>query len=176
MKQNLILVVILLASILMVNAIPHQFNKRATSFITCPNKVYPNTITVSIQPDPPVPGQVSTFAVGGTFAIDAGSRLIVVPSDSDGNPMDPLIADICTTGGITCPTNTTTPFSITQSFTMPAKFSFITVTIVDATTNILACSISKVGTATSASIRIEPLISVTTFFLLFLSNYNFGLI
>jgi hypothetical protein len=145
MKQNLILVVILLASILMVNAIPHQFNKRATSFTTC-SKEAPNTITVTVQPDPPVPGQDCTFSVGGTFAIDAGYKMLVVPVDSTTNSLgEPLLADICTTGGITCPTDPTTPFNIVQSFTLPAQIPALTVSIGDATGNILACSIANIS-------------------------------
>jgi hypothetical protein len=155
MKQTLILVVILLATFSMVNAIPHQLNKRATTFTACPTgSTYP--LTVTLQPDPPVAGQECLFNIGGTFPIDTGSQLVVQPLDSAGNTVDqPITTDICTIAGFTCSTPTdatdatdTTPFSIIQSIPVPADaiapYSLI-VTIIGADGSILACSLGTIA-------------------------------
>jgi hypothetical protein len=51
MKQNYIFVLILLATLSIVNAIPHQLYKRETTFAPCPTGS-PNIIKVSVEPDP----------------------------------------------------------------------------------------------------------------------------
>ncbi|RIB27178.1 hypothetical protein C2G38_63315 [Gigaspora rosea] len=66
--KNLIFVFILYATLLTVNAVPHQFDKRATTFIPCPDDLpSPNVI---MTPDPLVAGQSARFNVSGTLYND----------------------------------------------------------------------------------------------------------
>ncbi|CAB4388258.1 unnamed protein product [Rhizophagus irregularis] len=70
MNRNFIFVFILLATLSMVNAIP--LHKRATVFGKCPPipglPTQPEEISVSISPDPVVPGQTDTFTVSGKLS------------------------------------------------------------------------------------------------------------
>src|SRR5207244_1300260 len=79
MNRNLIFAFILLATLFMVNAVPHQLFKRGTTFNPCPlTGVDP--LTVSINPDPPVAGKPEKFKVGGTLAkgITAGKTVLAI--------------------------------------------------------------------------------------------------
>ena len=67
MKRDFIFVFVLLAILSMVNAIPHQLHKRDTTFIQCP-KSDASLLTVSVSPDPPVPGQTATYTISGKIA------------------------------------------------------------------------------------------------------------
>lgn len=144
MKHNLILVVVLLATLSIINAIPHQLNKRATSFTTCPSGLSQNTFNATLQPDPPTAGQECAISATGPFVIPDGSKLLVQVFDSTAvNAVgEPLTADICTNDD-TCPTDGT-PFNIVDAaVTIPAdapqQFT-LAISIVDTTTgNILGC-------------------------------------
>ena len=152
MNRNLIftIIVILLATLSMVNAIPHQLHKRATTFVPCTTGS-PNKLAVSIQPDPPVPNGQLLVTVSGTLTtgtIAAGSKIIYQAFDNTGAPLsDQLSSDICS--GATCPLEAGTSFSITNKFQtgyFPATYT-IAVGIADATGAALACYI---GTITGA--------------------------
>ncbi|KAF0412370.1 phosphatidylglycerol/phosphatidylinositol transfer protein [Gigaspora margarita] len=56
---------ILFATLLTVNAAPHQFNKRTTEFYSCPDGL--PGVDVIMTPDPLVAGQVANFKVSGTL-------------------------------------------------------------------------------------------------------------
>ena len=146
MKQNLILVVILLATLSMVNAILHQLHKRATTFGPCLTGS-PNAISVSIQPDPPVAGGTEIFTVSGTLktgSITTGSKLVVFTLDSNGNILgDTAIFDICGTPGMTCPTNTFSIITKVQFGTVPPTYSIV-VQILDPSNSVLACSMGTI--------------------------------
>ncbi|CAB4438366.1 unnamed protein product [Rhizophagus irregularis] len=154
MKHNLILVVVLLATLSIINAIPHQLNKRATSFTTCPSGLSPNTFNATLQPDPPTAGDCAITATG-TFVIPEGSKLLVQFFDSTANAVgEPLTADICTNGVDTCPTDGTdgtdgpTPFNIMDTVTIPADAPppfALAISIVDTTGNILGCTFGTTG-------------------------------
>src|SRR4051812_42680445 len=106
MNRKFIFVFTLLAILSMVNAIPHQLQKRATTFIPCPNE---NPLTVSVTPDPLVPGKTATYTVAGKFAKAApkGSGLVVAFFNSGTGKLvpagDPFIVDICAKAP--CPAN-----------------------------------------------------------------------
>jgi len=157
MKQNLILVVILLATLLMVNAIPHHLIKRDTTFGPCnttdptadPTATPPPELTVTVSPDPPVPGQDCTFTITGSAAIAAGDQLVVSAVDSTGAiTIDPPI-DICSTAGVTCPADT---LSITATATIPAETGDFGIIVIvgDASNNTLGCATGIVSTAATA--------------------------
>ncbi|RGB24021.1 hypothetical protein C1646_745045 [Rhizophagus diaphanus] len=149
MRHNLILVAIFLATLSMINAIPHQLNKRATTFTTCPSGLSPNTLTATLQPDPPIAGQDCAITATGTFAITEGSKLLVQVFDFAANVVgEPLTADICTTGGVTCPTDGITPFNIVDKVTIPADAPqpfALAISVVDTTGNILGCTFGATG-------------------------------
>lgn len=101
MKQKYILVVILFAILSIVNAIPHQRHKRATTFAPCPSGS-PNPITVSVQPDPPLPNQFVIFTISGTIktgAITTGSTLVLNAIDDAGN----VFGNTVTKDFVVCP-------------------------------------------------------------------------
>ena len=82
MNRNFILsVLVLLATLSMVNAIPNQLYKRATIFRQCYDKYLPEIIVlqVAISPDPVVAGQNDTFTITGTFRdeITTGHKVAV---------------------------------------------------------------------------------------------------
>jgi len=152
MRQNLILVVILLATLLMINAIPHHLRKRATTFGPC-NITDPTTgatppeLTVAISPDPPTQGADCTFTVTGPIAIAAGDQMYVATVDSTGAfTMDPSI-DICSSTGVTCPADT---LSISAAASIPTETGdySIVVAVSDATnTTMLGCAVGFVSAA-----------------------------
>jgi len=155
MKQNLILVVILLATLLMVNAIPHHLRKRATTFGPCnttdptdPTATPPPELTVSISPDPPTQGADCTFTVAGSIAVAAGDVLYVATVDSTGAfNLDPSI-DLCSSG-VTCPADS---LSITTTASIPTETGdySIVVFVADATnTTMLGCAVGVVSAATA---------------------------
>src|SRR4051794_36702723 len=119
MKQNLILVFVLLALLSIVNAIP--LHKRVTTFVPCP-KGSPNAITVTIKPDPPAAGGQTLFSVSGTVTtgtIEQGAQLVVGAVDTAGtNLFTPIVMDFCTVDGF-CPVPTGNSFSVTSTVTLP---------------------------------------------------------
>jgi len=156
MKQNLILVVILLATLLMVNATPHQLRKRATVFGPCPADptatAPPGDLTVTLSPDPPVAGQDCVFTVGATFPVDTPDQLIIADApDTSTDPAnqstDVEVAspiDICTSAGVTCPTSALS-MSVTVPISATATGTFdLAVLIVDATNTTLGCAVATV--------------------------------
>ncbi|CAB4494544.1 hypothetical protein RhiirA5_367364 [Rhizophagus irregularis] len=147
MKQHLIFLVALLTTLSMVNAIPYyQLDKRATTFGPCFTGS-PFPITVSLQPDPPVPGQNCIFTVTGTVdsGINPGAKMVVQGLDTTGNQIgDPIVNDICTVPGITCPV---TSFSIVETVAISASLSgtySIVVSILSETGAVLGCSMGTV--------------------------------
>ncbi|CAB4381641.1 unnamed protein product [Rhizophagus irregularis] len=132
----------------MVNAIPYyQLDKRATTFGPCFTGS-PFPITVSLQPDPPVPGQDCIFTVTGTIdsGINPGAQIVVQGFDTAGNQIsDPIVTDICSIpGGDPCPA---TSFSITNTVTISASLSgtySIAVSILSETGAVLGCSMGTV--------------------------------
>src|SRR4051812_31948765 len=91
-------VFILLATLSFANAIPFQLHKRAIAFEKCPIDAA-SPLTVTVKPDPLVPGETSTFDISGTLAAPAskGSNLVVLFFDpATKAPVgDPTISDIC---------------------------------------------------------------------------------
>jgi len=155
MKQNLILVVILLATLLMVNATPHQLRKRDTVFGPCPADptatAPPGDLTVTISPDPPVAGQDCVFTVGAAFPVDTPDQLIIADAPDATDPANPTTdveeappIDICTSAGVTCPTSDLS-MSVTVPISATATGTFdLAVLIVDATNTTLGCAVATV--------------------------------
>jgi hypothetical protein len=80
MKRNCIFAFTLLAMLFMVNAVPHQLHKRATTkFLTCPLKDTA-TLTVSMTPDPIVQAENVVFSAVGTLGHDvtAGTTFLAI--------------------------------------------------------------------------------------------------
>ncbi|GBB99808.1 hypothetical protein RclHR1_03640004 [Rhizophagus clarus] len=148
MKQNYIFfAVILLVTLSVVNALPHQLLKRDTTFAPCPTGS-PNVIEVVVQPDPPpVTGKID-LTITGTLkegVISMGSQLIIGAIDDNGNPLSkPLVTDLCGPDGFdNCPVNS---FSMIEPLTttdLVPTYSII-VEITDAYGQTLACSIGTV--------------------------------
>jgi len=150
MKQNLILVVILLATLLMVNATPHQLRKRVTTFGACPpdptdTGPAPGVLTVSISPDPPVAGQDCIATIGAAFPVDTPDQLVIASIDATGTatPLIPPV-DICTSTGVTCPTS-----ALNMTATIPIDPAttgtfMIAVGILDATNATIGCAVGTV--------------------------------
>jgi hypothetical protein len=146
MKQNYIFVFILLATLSIVNSIPHQLYKRETTFAPCPTGS-PNIIKVSIEPDPPPTTGIMILTISGTLKtgiISVGSQLVIKGVDNAGELLDnPLVYDICNLPDITCPTNY---FSIKKSIELTNIYPTYSniVQILSASGQILACSIGTV--------------------------------
>ena len=70
MKRNFIFVLILLATLSMVNAIPLEKPKNLTEFVKCEKDIGENSalLTVKLLPDPLVPGKNDTFTVSGNLS------------------------------------------------------------------------------------------------------------
>ncbi|RIA82443.1 hypothetical protein C1645_743773 [Glomus cerebriforme] len=145
MKQKFYSCCHLLTTFSIVNAIPHQLNKRATTFMTCPGDA--TTITATITPDPPVAGGTEQVTTTGTLTTPApaGSVIGFGFTDTAGNLIGtPIVMDLCST--VTCPaTDINAMLSITLPADLPASFIFV-ITIVDpATNNTLGCTAAAVG-------------------------------
>ncbi|GBC03026.1 hypothetical protein RclHR1_04940006 [Rhizophagus clarus] len=114
MKHNLAFLVILLATISMINAVPH---KRATQFGPCTDYgVPPPVSTVTINPDPPTAGASLSINVSGTAAspINQGVIISVAFLDANYNLLGTAsIQDFCSQAGISC------PVAAGASFTVP---------------------------------------------------------
>jgi hypothetical protein len=137
MKQNIIFVALLLATLSMVNAVPYQLRKRAISFADCASGS-PIPLTVTAQPDTPTAGEALTLTITGTPTndLDTGSNLTIQMDEND-----PDTVDFCTSEGITCPVTAGTAFTTTQQVTVPDTApSTITVTLTDATGAVVGCS------------------------------------
>src|ERR1043165_687473 len=116
MNRNFIFVFILLAVLSMVNAIPLQ--KRETEFGKCPPipklPSQPDPISVSISPDPVVPGQNDTFPVSGTLSkeITPEYKLEIAFGDLTGKILAIYIEDVP-------PTQPKTPFNVVVAELVP---------------------------------------------------------
>jgi hypothetical protein len=146
MKQNYIFVLILLATLSIVNAIPHQLYERDTTFAPCYTGS-PNIIKVSVEPDPPPANGTMILTISGTLKtgiISTGSRLVLKAIDEAGKLVDdPLVRYTCELPGVTCPTSS---FSIVRKIILTnfyPVYSFI-IEIYSASGAILACSIGTV--------------------------------
>ncbi|GBC02282.1 hypothetical protein RclHR1_04540006 [Rhizophagus clarus] len=135
----------LLTILSIVNAIPYQFYKRATTFTPCDTDS-PNDITVTITPDPLIAGEKGTFNIVGTITngtVNTGSQLVIeLKDDADAVIGDPSTFDICASA--TCPI---TDLNLTQVIqlpdTLPNTF-IIDVNIFDVNGDTLACATSAV--------------------------------
>src|SRR5687767_14327538 len=81
--MNFILAFLLLATLSMVNAVPHQLHKRdPTQFVACspipPSTTPPPLLAVAISPDPVVPGKAATFTISG----DLNGPIIANPNSN----------------------------------------------------------------------------------------------
>src|SRR5437764_33266 len=116
MNRNFIFVFILLAALSMVNAIPLQ--KRTTEFGKCPPipgvPVQPEQISVSISPDPVVPGKDDTFTVSGTLhkEITEDYKLVIGFADLTGKTYGVFVEDLP-------PTKPGAPFKVTVTEQVP---------------------------------------------------------
>ncbi|GBB99811.1 hypothetical protein RclHR1_03640007 [Rhizophagus clarus] len=146
MKQNYIFVIILLATLSVVNAIPHQLLKRDTIFTSCPTGS-PNIIEVDVQPDPPPVTGKLILTISGTLkkgVISAGSKLVLKAIDDNGDLLaKPLVYDLCGVGGFDCPVNTFSMIKSLETKGLTPTYSII-VQIFDAYGQTLACSIGTV--------------------------------
>ncbi|KAF0504382.1 hypothetical protein F8M41_019534 [Gigaspora margarita] len=88
--KNFIFAFILFALLLTVNAAPFQLNKRAISFEACSSDL--DSLTVKLDPDPPVSEKIESFNVSGTLTkndITKGQTLLLIRyGDKDKQPID----------------------------------------------------------------------------------------
>ncbi|RIA81438.1 hypothetical protein C1645_864725 [Glomus cerebriforme] len=141
MKQNFILVAILLAMLSIVNAFPYQL---ITTFIQCPQVPL---ITTTISPDPPVAGGNELVTISGslTTPIVPGSKLLILFSDGNNALTTPVVTDICTMTGVSCPAkNLRITKSVPLPAKLPAKYGMITM-ILDPAENPIGCSLAIIG-------------------------------
>ena len=148
--RNYLFVCTLLAALSITYSIPLQLHKRATTFMPCDQSV--NPFDVVIAPDPPTPGDVSTFNISGTLSEPAttGSLLEIFffqPGTTNLviDPANQTIVDICSgINNFVCPgssfTNVTVAVLIPN--TMPADIAVIAV---GPTGNTLGCAFSSSG-------------------------------
>src|SRR5205823_2090328 len=91
MNRNLLFLFFFLATISVINAIPHQFNKRTTDFTACPpipgDPVKAAVLTASVTPDPIVSSQSATFTFSGTALEDipADAGILIGYGNPDGS-------------------------------------------------------------------------------------------
>jgi hypothetical protein len=153
MKQSLIFVVILLVTLSMVNAIPHQLqqlHKRVTTFSACPSGS-PNSLTVTLQPDPPVAGQPEIFTISGTIdtgTLDVGSSITIQALDDGGKPIGTVYRyRLCEQPGSKCPYSSfSTIIRVPMGSPLPTTYTIL-VQLFDAAGSLLGCSM---GTITGA--------------------------
>ncbi|GBB85642.1 hypothetical protein RclHR1_12120006 [Rhizophagus clarus] len=124
MRQNFtFLVILLLATISIINATPHQLYKRATQFVPCNNTANPPLLNVNITPDPPAPGASLNIDASGTSpnAITQGATISVAFIDAKNNIIgSATVEDLCSQPGILCPVAGGSPFTIpTITTTIP---------------------------------------------------------
>ena len=163
MSRIFILAFVLFATLFAVNAAPLALEKRQILFLPCPG-LPPDVVGLDVKmtPDPLVPGQEETFDIKGTLKKD------VVAGDLFGlgfvDPVaqapigDPLVVDICTIPGVTCPIKAGTAFSTTQKYTAPKDLpqSYIIVVAMEHGTppdvEPLACSAAVFGPSDSSAV------------------------
>src|ERR1044071_1959095 len=112
MNRNFIVVFILLATLSIAYAIPHELLKRETSFGQCEGG--PPVLTVKISPDPVVPGSPNTFTISGTLEEDIPESAQLMGFFSDPNARkiirDPTKKPVCEDSK--CP-KANVPFTLT---------------------------------------------------------------
>jgi hypothetical protein len=144
MKQNYIFVIVLLATLSLINALPHQLQERDVIFVPCHIGSL-NPIKVTVQPDPPPVTGSFVLYVSGTLkvgTISAGATLDVRAIGDDGKLLDdPLVYDICES--LTCPTKYFGLKVNLQSKNMLPTFSIV-VQILSSAGQSLGCSIGTV--------------------------------
>ncbi|CAB4400141.1 unnamed protein product [Rhizophagus irregularis] len=126
MSRIFILAFVLFVTLFAVNAAPLELVKRETQFLLCGS--FPPEVVgldVKITSDPVVPNTEETFDIKGTMKKDivTGDFLVIAFIDvAAEQPIgDPLIADICSLPGVTCPIKAGTAFSTTQKYTAPKE-------------------------------------------------------
>jgi hypothetical protein len=143
MNRNFSLVFILLATLSIVNAIP--FHKRDTTFMPCPGDSSKSPLTVTIAPDPLVPGQTARYTVSGALdpPADSDSRLVIRFTDTAKQPIgESFVMDIC--AAYTCPlSNIETTLDIPVPAELPEQY--VNVVAVADPKSILGCAIAAVG-------------------------------
>ncbi|CAG8592115.1 16695_t:CDS:2 [Funneliformis mosseae] len=139
----------------MVNAFPHQLQKRTTSFGECETdgSTPPPLVSVTINPDPVVLGQTETFTVSGTLGVDITSKtqLIIFYGNPENKKIvsDTYKGPVCTGKG--CPIKASSPFTVTANFTTPSTLPDpyeIVVGIVILPSTLLACASAVVVLST----------------------------
>ncbi|RGB33881.1 hypothetical protein C1646_788097 [Rhizophagus diaphanus] len=147
MKQNYIFVIVLLATLSLINALPHQLQERDVTFVPCHIGSL-NPLKVIVQPDPPpISGSFSLYISGAikVGTISAGATLDVSAIGDDGKLLDdPIVYDICKS--VTCPTKYIGLRADLKSKNLLPTFSII-VQVFSSAGQSLGCSI---GTVTGA--------------------------
>ncbi len=152
MNRNFIFVFILLATLSLVNAIPLQ--KRTTNFGKCPPipkiPIQPDTISVSISPDPVVAGKDDTFTVSGTLSkeITENHKLIIGIANLKGQTIQVFVEDVP-------PTKPNTKFEVTKTETIPSNLpeSYaigVGISTLDNPPDIIGCALAIVGTSAAS--------------------------
>src|ERR1041385_7378270 len=103
---------ILFATLSVVDAIPHDLHKRATTFSACPKGAPPPiAFNIAITPDPPVAGGFETFAISATPSVNvpSGSLIVAGFGDALGAEGLPGHAEFCSIPGVKCPSPAGTP-------------------------------------------------------------------
>ena len=134
MKRDFIFVFILLATLSMVNAIPHQLHKRDTTFNQC-LKSDASLLTVSVSPDPPVPGQTATYTISERQSLPSTGELKFIG--------EPIVTELCAKAA--CPTDS---ISIVEQVTIPAALPKVysnAIGILDPAKIEYGCAIAAVG-------------------------------
>ncbi|CAG8608836.1 6819_t:CDS:1, partial [Scutellospora calospora] len=102
-----------------------QLHKRTTNFGPCPVDPPPPQFTITLSPDPIVPGKNVDVTLTGKLDVD-------VPADSEDIMqfpfldetfvpiVDPFTVGLCNATGIKCPIQTGTEISTTVSVPVPA--------------------------------------------------------
>ncbi|RGB36209.1 hypothetical protein C1646_758423 [Rhizophagus diaphanus] len=135
----------------MVNAIPLQ--KRATEFGKCPpvsdTPIQPEQISVSISPDPVVPGQTVTFNVTGTLSkeITDEYKLVIGLTDLSGTTYAAFIEDVPST-------KPNTPFNVVKTKSIPKNLpqSYaigVGISTLNKPPDVIGCALAVVGGSSS---------------------------
>jgi len=154
MNRNLLFLFFFLATISVINAIPHQFNKRTTVFEACPptpgNPVDVTVLTASVTPDPIVSNQNAKFIVSGTAKEDipTDAEISIVYNTSDGFVIGtPFFARFCAVGDSSCPVKQGDTFTRTLQANAPTLPAAYSVTILINTTGpetVYGCALATV--------------------------------
>ena len=160
MNRNLLFLFFFLASISVINAVPH-LNKRTTDFGACPplpkNPVAVATLTVHVVPDPIVSNVDATFTISGTALEDipADAGLWVGYGNPDGSPITtPFTVPFCG-GGDPCPVKKGDTFNRKLTAQAPALPSAYLVAVAISTQQpaVYGCAVAGVGVAPPASLE-----------------------